>query len=412
MDNWIKSPWFTRIVSLFLALLLYTTVAIDEANKTRPGDTFLPPSSANTEIMENVPLIVDLDHDDYVIRGVPDTVNVSIEGPRSVVTQTVRQRNFEVFIDLNDLGPGTHEVDVHHRGLSSQLTVFIEPMTINVVIEERATVTLPVDIEFVGDQQFDLQEVFASPPTVTPGEVEITGSVTEVDKIAIVKAIVEFADLAEDGIARNIPIKVYDTQGNDLNVFINPSTVTIEADVSVSNKNFTLDYETKGELNDSLVLKSIRITPRTVTLFGADNRLEEITELPPISIDLSSITESTTINADLLLPRGTTKIEPEVVEVEIEVVQAVEKTFENIEIDIENLGEEEDIIFVNPDEPYIDVIATGASEEIEKISSDDIRAWIDVKDYVEGEFFVEVKIDGPENIRLRAKAERVHVRKE
>lgn len=411
MDNWIKSPWFTRIVSLLLALLLYTTVALDEASKSRPGDTFLPTSSNESEIMENVPLLVELNRDDYIIRGVPDTVNVMIDGPVSVVTQAVRQRNFEVFINLNDLGPGVHEVDVQYRGLSSQLNVYIEPNTINVVIEERATVKRTVDIEFVGEQ-VDLQATFASPPVVTPNEVEITGSVTEIEKLAIVKAIVNLSDLAEDGIARNIPIKVYDAQGNELNVFINPSTVTIEADVSVGSKELSLDYETKGEVGEGLVLKSIRIVPETIMIFGADDRLNEITELPPLLIDLTGINETTTLVKDLLLPRGTTKIEPETVEVIIEVEEAAERTFENIEIEVVNLEEDEEIMFLNPTQPIIDVTAIGLSSEIEALDSDGIKVYIDVANYLEGEFYADIVIEGPDNIRFEPSVDRVRLRKE
>ncbi len=412
MDKWIKNPWFTRIVSLALALLLYTTVAIDQANTSRPGEIFLPRSSAESEVMENVPLIVDLDREDYIVRGVPDTVNVTVEGPMSVVTQTVRQRNFEVFINLNELGPGEHQVDIQHRGLSSQLSVYIEPITIDVIIEERATIVLPVDIEFVGENDFDMQELFASPPIVTPGEVEISGSTADIEKIAIVKAIVDLSDLAEDGIARNIPIKVYDTQGNELNVYIDPSTVNIEADLSVSSKDIPLELDLTGELPNNLVLSSVTMQPDTVTLFGKEERLAEITELPPLSVDLSSIGESQTVEVELLLPRGTTKMEPEVIEIVINVVEATERTFEDIEIEVVNLDDDEEITFLDLEEPVVTITVSGLESVINGLEASEIRAWIDVEDYVAGEFFVDVQLEGPEEVELSSNIERVRLRKE
>ncbi|GEL77635.1 CdaR family protein [Tenuibacillus multivorans] len=410
MDKWIKSPWFTRIVSLFLALLLYTTVAIDEANTARSDRTFLPTASTNTESMDNVSLQVELEEKQYVVRGVPDTVEVTVEGPVSDVTQAVRQRNFDVFIDLNGLGPGTHEVDVQHRGMSSQLSVYIQPRTIEVTIEDRASVTQPIEIEFVGNNDVEAEDVFASPPTVTPNEVNVTGAKSEVERIGIVKAIVDFNQLAEDGIARNVPIKVYDPQGNELNVFVNPSTVTVEADVSMSDKRFPLIAETTGELNENLVLKEINLSPVTATMYGANETLNDINNMEPLTIDLSNITETTTVEKELNTPPGVRRIEPESVSAEIVVEEAEENVLTDMEINVDNLDDGQDITFLEPEEPLIDVTVTGLAEDIENISEDDIRVSIDVADYVEGEFYADIQLEGPDDIRLRTDTERVRVR--
>ncbi|WP_194840860.1 CdaR family protein [Filobacillus milosensis] len=410
MDRWIKSPWFTRIVSLFLALLLYMTVALDEANTSRSSNTFLPTGSTDSETMTNVPLQVELDEENYVVRGVPDTVEVTLEGPSSSVTQAVRQRNFEVFIDLNGLQPGTHEVDIKHSGIPSQITVYIEPRTIEVTIEDRANVSRQVELEYVGKNGIDESEVFASPPAVSPEEVEITGAKTAIDRIGIVKAIVNFSDLADDGIARSIPVKVYDAQGNELSVFINPSTVTVEADVSISDKRLPINYETTGELSEDLVLRSINVTPVTATLFGTSEVLNDIDQLEPIEINLSEITQSTTIDAELNIPSGVRKVEPEKVSVEVFVEEAEERLLEDMEINVDNLSEGQEITFLDPEEPLVDVTAIGKTEDIEQLNPEDIRVSIDVSDYVAGEFYADVLLEGPENVRLRTNTERVRVR--
>lgn len=145
MDKWLKSPWFTRVVSLFLAILLYITVAIDEANSQAPSNTLLPSSSTDVTTINDIPLQVSMDDEQYVVRGVPETVDLSIEGPKSVVMQTARQRDFDVYIDLNEYEAGVHNVNLQHNGLSNQLTVYIEPETVEVILEERATATFPLE---------------------------------------------------------------------------------------------------------------------------------------------------------------------------------------------------------------------------------------------------------------------------
>lgn len=47
-----------------------------------------------------------------------------------------------------------------------------------------------------------------------------------------------------------------------------------------------------------------------------EERLDQISALDPLEIDLSEITESTTIEMDVPKPSDTAKIEPETVEVE------------------------------------------------------------------------------------------------
>ncbi|MDV2581892.1 CdaR family protein [Alkalibacillus haloalkaliphilus] len=410
MDNWIKSPWFTRIVSLFLAILLYTTVAIDEANTSRSNDIFLPTGSSDVETMENVPLQVDLEEDDYVVRGVPDTVNVTVEGPRSVITQTVRQRNFDVFIDLNELGPGQHEVDVLHAGISSQLSVYIEPRTVDVTIEERSTVSFPVEVDFFGQDELGETDAFASEPVVAPEEVDITGSSAEVDRIAMVKAIVSLTDLAEDGVINDAPIRVYDAQGNELSVYVDPSTVSVEADVSINDKRYPLTYELTGELDDSLVLQGVNLNPVSATLYGSLERLDEINMLEPLEIDLSEIEETTILEVDVPVPSGVTRSEPETAEVEVAVEEAIEDTLDDVEIEVDNLEDNQEITFIDPEEALIDVNVIGTQDDLDDLSSDDIRVWIDVDGQVEGEFYADLQLDGPEGIRLSTEEERVRVR--
>ncbi|GEN46407.1 hypothetical protein AHA02nite_21830 [Alkalibacillus haloalkaliphilus] len=410
MDNWIKSPWFTRIVSLFLAILLYTTVAIDEANTSRSNDIFLPTGSSDVETMENVPLQVDLEEDDYVVRGVPDTVNVTVEGPRSVITQTVRQRNFDVFIDLNDLGPGQHEVDVLHAGISSQLSVYIEPRTVDITIEERSTVSFPVEVDFFGHDELGETDAFASEPVVAPEEVDITGSSAEVDRIAMVKAIVSLTDLAEDGVINDAPIRVYDAQGNELSVYVDPSTVSVEADVSINDKRYPLTYELSGELDDSLVLQGVNLNPVSATLYGSLERLDEINMLEPLEIDLSEIEETTILEVDVPVPSGVTRAEPETAEVEVAVEEAIEDTLDDVEIEVDNLEDNQEITFIDPEEALIDVNVIGTQDDLDDLSSDNIRVWIDVDGQVEGEFYADLQLDGPEGIRLSTEEERVRVR--
>src|SRR5690625_6717020 len=111
-----------------------------------------------TEVLNDVPVNIRIDSDRYVVSGVPEFVTVSLDGANSVLTPTIRQRNFEVYVDLEELGEGTHTVDLEYTKVPSELSVFIEPKTIEVEIEERASEDFPVSVDFINKDQLRSEE--------------------------------------------------------------------------------------------------------------------------------------------------------------------------------------------------------------------------------------------------------------
>ena len=96
IDKLIESPWFIRIVALLLALLLFENVY--EEN----GQEVNVPQDKQVEVIEDVPVKVYYDTENLVVTGVPETVTLTLSGPRSNLTQAVTQRAFEVYVDLTE----------------------------------------------------------------------------------------------------------------------------------------------------------------------------------------------------------------------------------------------------------------------------------------------------------------------
>ena len=188
MDNWFRSVWFIRIISLILAGLLWVTVNVDDNMDS--DSLFFNDSSSDMEVMDNVPLEIRFDSEEYVVSGLPQEVSVTVEGPASAVTPVVRQENFEVFVDLNGYGPGTHEVSLQHSGISNQLAVTIEPKVIEVTIEEKVSENFSVNVDYINETKLSSDLVLGE-AEASPAEVQITGSESVVDRVASVKAIID-----------------------------------------------------------------------------------------------------------------------------------------------------------------------------------------------------------------------------
>ncbi|MCP8618146.1 CdaR family protein [Salirhabdus salicampi] len=401
MDKWLKSPWFNRVLSLILAVLLYTAVSLDQQNVSRTDGTFFPAGIDEIGTMNDVPLQVYMDQEKYVVHGVPAFVSVSVQGPKSVITPTVRQRSFDVFVDIEDLEPGTHEVEVHHRGMSNQLSVSIEPSTIEVTIEEKATRDFLVGIEYINDEKIKDRYIIGQ-PSLTPNQVEVTGSLSEVGKVTIVKAIVDLAGIegSQDVEIRNAPVKVYDRQGNELNVYVNPSTVRAEVPIQGTSKNVPISVETIGELEEGLSLQKIEVKPENATIYGLENDIQNITQIDNLTVDLSTITEDRTLETNIPVPTGVVHMEPNKVRVIVDVERTEEKTVEDIDIQFENEGNYT-ITLLEPEKEHFTITVFGTNSQLQSITAEDFSVSVDVGGYGRGEHELPIQIEGPNNIEYQ-----------
>ena len=136
--------------------------------------------------LTNVPLEVYYDDSNLFVTGLPETVDVKISGPMQIVLRTKLLEDYKVFVDLNSLLIGEHRVTIQHENFSGKLDVSIDPVSINVVIEEKVTEEFRVDPEMnnrlVGED-YNVRGMVAEPSRVT-----ITGAKSVIESISYVKA--------------------------------------------------------------------------------------------------------------------------------------------------------------------------------------------------------------------------------
>ncbi|MBB6454006.1 YbbR domain-containing protein [Salirhabdus euzebyi] len=409
MDKWLKTPWFIRVISLLLAIGLYVTVSLNEQNATRPDGTIFPKTSNEVATINNVPLQVHLDEEKYVVQGVPQYVSVSIQGSTSVVEATARQRNFDIFVDLEGLEEGTHEVKVQHQGISNQLSVQMEPETLEVTIEERATSEFKAEVEMLNYEDMDDGFILGE-PIISPETVSVTGSKSEVDKVAMVKAIVDLTGVTDEIDIRNAPVKVYDQQGNELNVYVNPSTVHVQIPLEVGRKEVPLTYTTTGELGEGISLESISLEQDTVMVFGQAEVLNGIESIDNLIIDLTNITEDKTIELVVPIPPGVTRVEPITVNATINVEPTETVTIENIPIQVTNLEDGKTVSFIEPEEETVAITVFGTAQQLKDISEEQFSASINVEGFFNGEFETVIDLKGPDGIMMKPNYNNARVR--
>src|SRR5690606_23660649 len=135
MDKFMDRPWFLRFTALALAIILFFSVKSEneKTNGASIGDA--------VDIIKGIPLEVYYDKDNYVVTGAPETVDVTISGPSSLVQSAKLLRDFTLKVDLRTEPLGRHTLEIKTENLSDKLDVKLEPKTIEVLYEEKITQT-------------------------------------------------------------------------------------------------------------------------------------------------------------------------------------------------------------------------------------------------------------------------------
>lgn len=401
VDNWFKSKWFVRILSLAFAVTLYAFVSVSE---TPNSDATFSRGTSQTESLDDVPVDIRIDRDKYVVSDVPEGVQVSLKGTPGSVTPLLLQRNFDVYVDLEDLEEGTHVVELQHN-IASDVEVFIEPKTIEVTIEERASQEFAVTADFINqDLMADGYEVVSY--SIEPEVVTIMSSRSVIESIGAVKVYVNLDNVDGSINNRELPVNVYDLQGNELDVGLDPESIQVSVEVDKSKKTVPLSVETTGELDEDLELGSVSANEEEVEIYSQSDVLDDISEVTTEPLDLSEIEESGTVEVPLDLPENVQAPDTEDVEVSIEVEGT--KVIEDVSLEEEGLA---DGLEVSYTEPTFNVELAGDTSVINDLTAKDIRAILDLSGLETGNHKVPITIEvsGSDEVTATSSVEEITV---
>jgi YbbR domain-containing protein len=393
MDKFMESRWFMRIVGLMLAFILYLSVNFDDIQKTANNNNG---NSQNAiETIQDVPLEVFYDRENLEVSGLPDTVNVTVEGSKAIVQQAKQVKDFRVYVDLNDIGIGEHQVQIKIDNISEKLEVKLDPDFVNISVQEKVTEEFTIEPQF--NESILSNGYEAEGLAVDPKTVKVTGSKDEVERIAYVIATLDLDEEINENVTREARVQVLDREYNKLDVQIDPEVVDVTVSVVNKSKSVPVTINQKGSLPKGTTLESISVEPKEATIFGRQDVLDTVEELLA-EIDLSKITKDSTITVPLALQDGLNKVAPEEVKVKVDVNTTEEKSLSGLEITPQGLAEEYEYTIMSPEEGVVDVALKGQNAQVSKVTKEDFSLALDLSGLEPGEHEVEIVAEGPEDI--------------
>ena len=319
MEKLYNSSWFTKLIALAFAILLFTYVNYENNSKLLTTNPLNGVSTSSSKIITNLPIVVDIDQDKYFVSGFPETASIEISGPTNIVSQTIANKAFDITAqNLNELGVGVHTINLVAEGLSSDLNYTITPSEITIEIKEKRVETFKVDVIF--DDSKLATGYVAEEPILNYETVEVSGAASTIEKIDSVQAFVPSSEEIKTDLKKTVSVDALDVNGNQLDVIINPKEVTVSIRVNINSKPLPLKLIETGTPETDYEYE-LGIEDEKNTLISVTGKPEILDNLSsyPLEIDVTGIKETTTKDVNLPLVDGLSSITPEKIVIRITV---------------------------------------------------------------------------------------------
>ncbi|MDF2040197.1 CdaR family protein [Cytobacillus oceanisediminis] len=419
IDKLVDTRWFMKIVALILALFLFDSVY--DADKELKDINV--PGQQDSDIIEDVPVKSYYDTENLVVTGIPDTVDLSIEGPKSHLEPAKKQQNFEVYVDLTNAEIGSQRVEIKIRDISDKLDVTINPQYADVTVHEKVTQEFKVDAEFNNGllgEGYTAEAASAEPKTV-----KITGAKEVIERISFVKATLDVKGPITKTITDEATVRVLDREMNKLDVIVEPQVIQVTVPVKQLSKTVPVTIVRKGDPQDGVTINSIELDVNEASITGREEILNE-TESVRVEVDVSKIDKDTVLTLPVIIPDGISAVDPKTVKASVDVSteenvneednteepaeeteaqeQEETKTFSSLPINLAGLAEEYEAVLKNPASGRTSITVTGKSSTVQDLKAEDFNLYLSLADLGEGDHEVPINIDGPSGVEIKPAA--------
>jgi YbbR domain-containing protein len=354
-------------------------------------------SSQSAEVLRDQKVNVKCNEEQYVVEGLPETVDVTLIGSKADLYIAKQSSNDGVIVDLTDLTPGTHRVNIQYEQGLSGIEYSVNPNVATVIIYKKVSDTRELTYDLVNTSKLE-NTLIINNVKLNVDEVTIRGAEYKINQVTTVKALIDLEQISskELGIQtiNDIELKAYDVKGNIVDVEFVPSKVNAEIELASPSKIVPLNFSTTGSLATGKAIGKYTFSQNEITIYGDSQILEEIKSID-VNVDVSEIKEDTTFKVEIKKPAGVKSISTNYVTVSLEITDS---SSEPISFDIALTGMNIQNGFtaqpLNDDSGFITVEVQGASTVLSSIDKSDIMVYVDLEGLTEGTYTKEIIVKG------------------
>lgn len=373
------------ILSLICALLLFFVV----------DKKIVVLSESNAEVLYGQKVKALYNEEEYIVEGLPEKVDITLIGKRWDIYLAKQYPSKEVTVDLKYLKPGTHKVKLKYEQVLRGVNYRIDPSEVTVTILNKVSDKRAVTSEIINKDKFNSQ-LFISEVKLSKDSVIIKGSNATLEKVSIVKALIDARKLSssKEGVINYNDVKLvaYDSDGKAINVEIVSSKITATVKLEALSKTVPIRILTTGNLSTKAI-KSIVQSDSEVKVYGSSEALSQLNYLP-VEIDVTGLDSNKKYTVNLQKPKGITDISIKTITVDITVDELATKTIDDITINYKNLSDDLVVQGANNESRTVSVEVRGTKENIEKIDKATIQAYVDLSGKTVGVHELDVFVTG------------------
>jgi YbbR domain-containing protein len=355
--------------TLFIALLLAVLVWVVASNEEDPLEERAFTQPVTVELRAPAPGLI--------LTSVSVTrTTVTLSAPRSV-WETLTESQIHVRADLSGLTAGTQEVAlVWAVDTPATRVIQLDPATISVTLEERATRTRAVRVDITGEPAlgYEMGDV-----TLSANTVDVSGPASAVDRVSEVVANVSVAGLKSD-FNSDVVLKPVDASGKIvLGVTLDPTNTQVLLPITqkLGFRDVAVKVVITGQVASGYRITNFTASPPIVTVSSSDP--QKVSELPGFvetqPVDINNASDDFSGAVALNLPEGVTLVGLDSVLVQVNIA-AIESSL-TLPLTLQVQGLDVGLTAtVSPD--TVDVLITGPLPVLGQLTPTDVRAVLDL----------------------------------
>lgn len=393
-----------KFLSLLVAVLVWVTIMnIDDPYITVTVPD-VPVTSLNESVLQEQGKISDIESG--------WTVTLKVHAPSSIA-EKLTARDFDAVADYRQMSlvyAVPIQVSVRRESPYNKEDIDItieskDPEVMTLTLEDYTSETFRVDIQTVGEAA---EGYYVSNMVVKPNLVQISGSEKQIDRIERVAVEVGTGQVKKS-FERQAVLRAYDKNGYE----IDASTIefdTKEANVEVTVlpvKKILLLITTEGEPAYGYECTGIQHVPTEIMIAGKAEDLEEIYSMTiPFDISMQSKDYGAKLNIETYLNENyggkyVLVDDEKYVTVTAYIEKLPTRDFKVSRDDISVVGLQEGYDLVYTTKSGINIKVLGREEELNKLTAQSLKLYIDVTDYGPGTYYVSVCSDTDAFVTVR-----------
>lgn len=398
-------PW--KIASLVFAFLLWIFV-INTQNPTQPQEI--------SGIKIQITGMQELEAKGYELSNQSEILSqnfkVVVSGPRlevdklvrdpSLVTATLNLADYAEELTQDSISDNAHYIIKVNVDGSNIVIKDRRPQVTKVLIDKISSKEQKVTYEIADNITSNYTLLGDGEPIISPEKVKITGAKSDIDRISEAKVYIEASDFSEDKLVNNLPIKLYDADGQEI-TGLELSSEVAEVKLPIgSQKTVPININYTGEMPEDHVLTKVEASVSEVTIVGKSEVLAGISVIQLEPIDKSKLTESNLLQVNMVLPEGVMSLTNDKVSVSLQVSEENTLTYpiQISELNLSVQGIEEGLTFEILTNS-IDVELSGLSDNLIASEKSDIKAILNLAGYKEGEYTLPLTIIPPDTVKVK-----------